>query len=79
MSMSYREMYDHVFGPETKAVSRLDKIKTLAQFLFAERKQDAAYSKEDAAWEALELYEDMCGLYFDPTHAQFESICNSII
>ena len=76
--MTYREMYDHIFGPDAKAVSRIARIKTLAQFLYTDRRQEASYSKEDAVWEALELYEDMCGKYFDPTHQQFEDICSSI-
>lgn len=76
--MSYRELYDHVFGPDAPPASPLNKIKTLAQLLYNDGKNDSSYTKGDAVWEALERYEDMTGAYYDPTHEEYEDIRNSI-
>lgn len=75
--MTYREMYDDVME-SGKYNSHLQKIKRLAQLIFANHRADPLYKKSDAVWEALEKYEDMSGCYFDPTFAQFDDIVASI-
>ena len=73
----YGYVFSEVFQSEKyTGASKINKIKAIAQLVFA---KDRTQNKEDCVWQALEWYEDMSGVFFDPTHEQFEEICCSII
>lgn len=76
--MTYREMYDEVFE-KNGDLPRFKKICLLAQLVYANHRNDAEYTKDDAVWEALEKYEDMSGYWLDPTHEEFDQIKSEII
>lgn len=77
----HKSYYGYVFSEVFQSgkyagASKINKIKAIAQLIFA---KDRTQGKEDCIWQALEWYEDMTGIFFDPTHEQFEDIRYSII
>lgn len=68
--MTYRELYDEVIE-SGNYVGPKGKIKALANLIY-QSKFDGVETKDEAVWDALERYEDMTGLSFDPTEEEFE-------
>jgi len=75
--ITYKEIYDKVVG-SGKYHSRMDKVSAIAQLTFS-HKFRGCETKRDAAWLALELLEDMTGVFYDPTPSEFEDVLASII
>lgn len=73
--MTYKERYQEVFtSGKYKGVK--DKIIALAKIHYT---KDRTQRKSDCICQALEDYEDMTGIFYDPTQDEFEEIELSII
>ena len=71
--MTYREKYDEVIT-SGKHKGQKAKLEALAKINFSE-----SLTREEAVWQALEDYENMTGIYIDPTQDDFDDLVASII
>lgn len=75
MLYTYRDMYNEVIE-SGKYPSRISKLKQLAQLIHS---NDRRKGGVDCAWEAIETFESMTGVFFDPTQSDLDDIVYSII
>lgn len=76
--MTYREIWDNVQINHIEGAK--ETTSHIAQLVYGYGYGDEeSPSKEDAVWIALELYEDMTGRFYDPTHEEFDEIVSQIM
>jgi len=77
---TYRNLYDLVIKSSDYTLkTRQDKVVRLAQLIFRRGYEGRTdYSEEDSVVFALELYEDMTGIYWDPTREEFDDMVYSV-
>lgn len=72
--VTYGEMFKEV-TESGKYNTTITKLKRLAQLIYS---NDREQRKTDCVWEAIEKYEDMTGIFFDPTQENVEDILDSL-
>lgn len=72
---TFSDRYELVIA-SGKYDEKKDKVEALAQLIYA---NDHSRDKEDCLVQALEEYEDMTGVYWDPTHEEYAEALASII
>lgn len=79
VGLSYREIYDKVI-PNRDYETKIDRVTAIAQLCYARGYKDyQPETKKDAVFLALELYEDMTGVFWDPTFDEFDEIVDRIV
>lgn len=77
--ITYREIYDAVIGRGDFYPTVNDKIVAIAQFCYSYGYGNNRFmSKEDALWLALELFEEMTGIFKDPSQDEFDDMVYDI-
>lgn len=76
--MTYKEIYNAVC--RYSKGSRMENVAYIAQLVYTHGyRSDKCMTKRDAVFTALEIYEDMTGYYYDPTHEEYDDIVAAII
>lgn len=76
--MTYKDIYRIVIESGNFPGAN-KKVKAIAQLVYASGFRGCE-SKEDAVWIALEMLEEMTGIWeYDPSHAEFDDIIYSIV
>lgn len=90
-TMTYKELYQIATNPaadtdpgivlgEPNFTNWKQNVANMAQFIYSYGYKDQRFfDKEEALWTAFELYEDMTGMFIDPTTEEFDDMVDRII